>query len=193
MCFGIIFFNLRELILWPVAIFWLSSFFYCPGGLRTAEMLSGGKLEVEKLEDLNWDSIREAVHVWKEVDDFLTENPDMMQKLEVDRSELSATAAFLISLGNRARTLKAAATDQLAQKLTEGSQRTIGGSQSSDEQVNTQAAPAKANGFVMQCAPSHHPKKKRIHTATGTGKTKTRTQRLLQMWQATLKELSSSK
>ena len=120
-------------------------------------MLSGGKLDVEKLEDLNWDSIREAVHVWKEVDDFLTENPDMMQKLEVDRSELSAMAAFLISLGNRARTLKAAATDQLAQKLTEGSQRTIGGGQSSDEQVNTQAALAKAKALLCNALPATTP------------------------------------
>lgn len=120
-------------------------------------MLSGGKLEVEKLEDLNWDRIREAAHVWKEVHDFLTENPDMMQKLEVDRSELSATAAFLISLGNRARTLKAAATDQLAQKLTEGSQRAIGGGQSSDEQVNAQAAPAKAKALLCNALPATTP------------------------------------
>ena len=81
----------------------------------------------------------------------------MMQKLEVDRSELSATAAFLISLGNRARTLKAAATDQLAQKLTERSQRTIGGGQSSDEQVNTQAAPAKAKALLCNALPTTTP------------------------------------
>ena len=120
-------------------------------------MLSGGKLEVEKSDELNWDRIREAVHVWKEAHDFLIENPDMMQKLEVDRSELSATAAFLISLGNRARTLKAAATDQLAQKLTEGSQRPIGGGQSSDEQVNTQAAPAKAKALLCNALPATTP------------------------------------
>lgn len=119
-------------------------------------MLSSGRLEVQKLEDLNWlcHSIREAGHAWEEVDDFLTENPDMMQELEVDRSKLTATAAFLISLSNRAKTLKAAATDQLAQKLTEGSQQTLGGGQSSNEQVNTQAAPAKAKALLCKAPPT---------------------------------------
>ena len=119
-------------------------------------MLSSGRLEVQKLEDLNWlcHSIREAGHAGEEVDDFLTENPDMMQELEVDRSKLTATAAFLISLSNRAKTLKAAATDQLAQKLTEGSQQTLGGGQSSNEQVNTQAAPAKAKALLCKAPPT---------------------------------------
>ena len=119
-------------------------------------MLSRGRLEVQKFEDLNWAcySIREAVHAWEEVDDFLSENPDMMRELEVDRAELTATAAFLRSLRNRASNLKAAATDQLAPKLTEGSQRTIGGGQSSDEQVNAPAAPAKAKALLCKAPPT---------------------------------------
>ena len=146
-------------------------------------MLSGGKLEVEKLEDLNWDSIRAAVHVWKEVDDFLTENPDMMQKLEVDRSELSATAAFLISLGNRARTLKAAATDQLAQKLTEAS-GPLAEAKVATNRSTLKPRRQKPMALLCNALPATTPKKSGSTPQPALERPRPGPQRLLQMWQA---------